>query len=110
MYIYEKSELVEHPMFWQAIILSEMTTGAKWSSLYRDKDGGLAVIFDGALNEEQIKTVLMHFKDLLDGDTNVRNISCKPNVDYVVCNRHHADNRGEYTQIFTPDGYDYSQF
>ena len=110
MYIYEKSELAEHPMFEQAVILSEMTTGARWSSLYRDRDGEMAITFDGALEESQIKTILMHFKDLIDGDTDVPSISCKPNVDYVICNRHHADNRGEYTQIFTPDGYDYSRF
>ena len=110
MYIYEKSELVEHPMFWNAILLSEIQTNAKWRSIYMDKSGELAVSFYGKLSEEQIKTVLMHFKDLIDGDTDVNNISCKYGVDYSYDNGHHANGEKDYTQVFTPDGYNYSQF
>jgi hypothetical protein len=110
MYIYEKPELVEHPEFQQAIILSEMQTNAQWRSIYRDKSGELAISFYGKLTEDQIKIVLMHFKDLIDGDTNVDNISCKYGVDYSYDNGHHANGEKEYTQVFTPDGYNYSQF
>lgn len=110
MYIYKKSELVEHPMFWNAILLSEMQTNAQWRSIYMDKSGELAVSFYGKLSEDQIKTVLMHFKDLIDGDTNVDAISCEYNTDYTYDNGHHANGEKEYTQIFTPDSYDYSRF
>lgn len=110
MYIYEKSELTEHPQFFEAVLLSEMQTKAKWRSIYRDKSGELAVSFYGKLTEEQIKTVLMHFKDLIDGDTDTDNISCKYGIDYSYDNGHHANGEKEYTQIFTPDGYDYSKF
>lgn len=72
-----------------------------------DPNGELSVCFNGKLSEEQVKTVIMHFKDIIDGDTDVDKINPKVNVDYVICNRHHADNEGEFTQVFTPDGYDY---
>ena len=107
MYIYEKSKLAEHPMFQQAVMLSEMTTKAEWDSLYRDKSGELAIKFKGKLDESQIKTILMHFKDLIDGDTDVEKISCKAMVDYA---HGYSNQEGRYTQIFTPDGYDYSRF
>lgn len=110
MYIYERQELAEHPMFHQAIILSEMQIGTKWRSIYRDKSGELSVSFYGKLTEEQIKTVLMHFKDLIDGDTDIPSISCEYNVDYTYSNLHNADKEGPYTQVFTPDGYNYSRF
>ena len=110
MYIYEKSELKEHPMFQQAVMLSEMQTKAQWRSIYRDKAGELAVSFYGRLSEEQIKIVLMHFKDLIDGDTDTNSISCKPCTDYSYSNMHHSNGEEEYTQVFTPDGYDYSRF
>ena len=110
MYIYEKSELAEHPMFQQAVMLSEMQTNATWRSIYRDTSGELAVSFYGKLSEENIKTVLIHFKDLIDGDTDTNNISCKYGIDYSYENGHHANGEKEYTQVFTPDGYNYSQF
>lgn len=110
MYIYEKSALTEHPQFFEAVLLSEMQTKAKWRSIYMDKSGELAVSFYGKLTEEQIKTVLMHFKDLIDGDTDINNISCKFNIDYSYYNEHHAIGEKVHTQIFTPDGYDYSKF
>jgi hypothetical protein len=109
MYIYERTELAEHPMFQQAVMLCEMQTNATWRSIYRDYSGELAVSFYGMLTEEQVKTVLMHFKDLIDGDTDIENISCKYGTDY---NHSNKEGIGEkpYTQIFTPDGYNYSQF
>ena len=110
MYIYERQELAEHPMFQQAVMLSEMTTGSKFRSIYRDKSGELSVSFYGKLSEEQVKTVLMHFKDLIDGDTDVPSIHCEYNVDYTYSNLHGADKEGPYTQVFTPDGYNYSRF
>ena len=110
MYIYERHELVDHPQFLDAIILSEMQTSKKWRSIYRDKTGELAISFYGKLSESNIKTVLMHFKDLIDGDTDTNNISCNYGVDYSYANGHHANREKEYTQIFTPDGYDYSKF
>ena len=110
MFIYEKTELAEHPMFQQAIMLCEMQTKGEWRSIYRDPSGELAVAFYGKLTEEEVKTVLMHFKDLIDGDTNTDNISCKYLIDYSYSNDHHSNGEREFTQIFTPDGYDYSQF
>jgi len=110
MYIYKREELAEHPIFMQAIMLSEMQTGANWRSIYRDKSGELSVSFYGKLTEQQVKTVLMHFKDLIDGDTDVSSISCKHGVDFTYSNLHGADKEGPYTQVFTPDGYDYSRF
>jgi hypothetical protein len=110
MYIYERQKLAEHPMFQQAIILCEMQTNTKWRSIYRDKSGELAVSFYGKLSEDNIKTVLMHFKDLIDGDTDITAISCKYNIDYSYNNEHHANGEKDYTQVFTPDGYNYSQF
>lgn len=110
MYIYEREELAKHPELKQAVWLSGLQTGAKWRSIYRDKDGELSVSFYGKLTEQQVKTVLMHFKDLIDGDTDVSSISCKYNVDYAYSNPHSTDKEGPYTQVFTPDGYDYSKF
>lgn len=107
MYIHNKEKLAGHPMFEQAVMLSEMTTNSVWESLYRDPDGELSIIFKGKLHERQIKIILMHFKDLIDGDTDVDNISCKPHVDYCY---HQRDSRGYCTQIFTPDGYCYHRF
>ena len=110
MYIYERQELAEHPMFQQAIMLSEMQIDKEWRSIYRDPSGELAVSFYGKLSEDNVKTVLMHFMDLVDGDTDLNKISPKYNVDYSYANGHHANGEKEYTQIFTPDGYDYSRF
>ncbi len=109
MYIYEKSELTEHPQFFEAVLLSEMQTKAEWRSIYRDKSGELAVSFYGKLTEDQIKTVLMHFKDLIDGDTDTNNISLEYGIDYNYSNKEGIGEK-PFTQIFTPDGYDYSNF
>lgn len=110
MYIYKREDLQKHPMFDQAVMLSEMQIRAKWRSIYRDKKGELSVSFFGKLTEEQVKTVLMHFKDLIDGDTDLSSISCEYNRDYTYSNPHDADKEGAFTQVFTPDGYNYSQF
>lgn len=109
MYIFNKPELVHYPEFQQAIILSELTTGAEWKSLYRDKMGELCITFADKLSEEQIKTILMHFKDLIDGDTDVDSISVKERIDYEY-DFSVYDISKKLTRIYTPDGYDYSQF
>lgn len=98
MYLYKKSKLIEYPKFHDAILLCEYM-GLQWKSLYMDNKGELAITFEGKLNEEQVKTVLMHFKDILDGDTDVEKISCEYLKDYEYDD--------ETTRIFTPDGYDY---
>lgn len=98
MYLYKKSELKKYPQFYDAILLCEYMD-LQWKSIYMDNNGELAITFEGKLNEEQIKTVLMHFKDIIDGDTNVEKISCEYLTDYEY--------DGETTRIFTPDGYDY---
>jgi hypothetical protein len=110
MYIYKKEELAKHQMFMQAVTLSELMTKSAFRSLYRDKSGELAVSFYGRLSEDSIKGILMHFKDLIDGDTNLSEISCVYGVDYMYSNTHHSNGEKEFTQIFTPDGYDYSSF
>ena len=108
MYIYDKTELIEHPMLNQVVALSEMTAQVNWRSIYMDKQGELSVSFYGQLSKGQIKTILMHFKDLLDGDTDVNNISCQYGFDYTYSSDDNV--LKEFTQVFTPDGYDYSQF
>lgn len=109
MYIYEKQELKDHPQIYNAVILCELQTHSRFCSIYRDKNGELTVSFYGILSENKIKNILMHFKDLIDGDTNVDNISCTQDKDY---NYEYANFYGEkdFTHIFTPDGYDYSKF
>lgn len=111
MYIYERTKLAEHSMFEQAVELSILQTKKVWSSIYRDPTGELAITFIGKLDKDQIKTVLMHFKDLIDGDTDVNNISCKEDLDYAYRTKTLANHKVvDTTEIYTPDGYDYSQF
>lgn len=98
MYLYKKEELKEYPQFHDAILLCEYM-GLQWKSIYMDREGGLAISFKGKLNEEQVKTVLTHFKDIIDGDTNVEKISCEYLKDYEY--------EDDITRIYTPDGYDY---
>lgn len=109
MIAHTKKELAKYPYFLQAITLCELQ-GLKWNCLYMDPDGELAITFEGVLTEDNVRDVLMHFMDIIYNDTNVSNISTKKDVDYVVCNRHHADGHSEYTQVFTPDGLSYKNF
>lgn len=103
--LYYKENLPE--VFKNAVMLCELTTdGAKFRSIYMDPNGELSINFDGHLSNEQVKTVIMHFKDIIDGDTNVDKITTEPFVDFV---RWDSKN-DKYTQIFTPDGYNYKRF
>lgn len=99
MYIYEKTELNEYPKLASVIQLCELG-GLKWRDLYMDKSNELAITFYGILTKNQIKTVIMHFKDLIDGDTNVDEISVEEFSDFMYMNRHHSGKEREFTQIY----------
>ena len=104
MYIYKKEEL--DPKFYDAVLLCELM-GMKWNSLYMDKSGELCISFKGKLSEEQVRTVLMHFLDIIYNDTNINSISTEYHKDYKYTGNR---NREIYTSVYTPDGVDYRKY
>lgn len=98
MVAYKLCQLKEYPQLYNALILCILGK-LKWRDLYMDPSGELAISFYGKLNEKQIRTVLMHFKDILEGESHVELQDLQPLREYQYFD--------DYTTIYTPDGYDY---
>lgn len=104
MYISGKKELTKHPKFHQAIVLCKYAK-MSWRSIYMDPDNELAIQFNGKLSIKQIKLVLRHFLDLIAGEY-TEEINPQEHVDYS----YNWDGNSWYTQVFTPDGWDFKAF
>lgn len=76
-----------------AVILSEMS-GAKWDSIYVDPDSEISIRFKGTLSPMQVKTITMHFMDVILGDTP---------VDTIVNDSEYHES-SNITEVFLPEG------
>lgn len=88
--IYRKKEDLP-PQVYDAITLSELL-GANWDSIYVDSNREIAIRFKGKLTPLQVKTITLHFMDIVLGDTDVT----------IVKNDSFYSNG--ITEIYLPDG------
>lgn len=104
MYTYKKEEL--SPRFHDAVLMCELM-GMRWTSLYMDSKGELAISFDGILSEEQIRNVQMHFLDIVYNDTNMSRVKTEEFKDYIYLGN---KQEGQRTVVYTPDGINYKKY
>lgn len=104
MFTYNKEELPEK--LHDAVLLCELM-GMKWTSLYMDPKGELAISFEGKLLEEQIRNVQMHFLDIVYNDTNMSRVKTEEFKDYIYLGN---KQEGQRTVVYTPDGINYKKY